>query len=189
MLEHKHTCLFYRSKDEVTEVAVPFLQSGLANHEFCLWVVPEIFSKEEAITALSRAVGPLEPYFQSGQLEIGTEMDYYLKSGTFTAYEMMEYWDEKEKEILSRGFTGISIVGDGGWGADEHWINLLCYEQDIDNTIDGRKIKAVCTYRIDCFDITKIIAIGHAHHTSLVKGPRQWNNFHPKDFRNVRMQS
>lgn len=182
MFEHKHTCLFYHSKEELIEIAVPFLQSGLANHEFCLWIIPPELPKEEALAALGKTVDALEKYLNQGQLEISSPLDFYLKSGTFIAFEMIDHWDKTEKEVVACGFNGISVVGDAGWGADEHWINLLCYEQGIENVIDRKKIKALCTYRLDCFDIIKIQAIGHSHHNALVKGPKQWNSFTPKDF-------
>ncbi|HOW35003.1 MAG TPA: MEDS domain-containing protein [Candidatus Omnitrophota bacterium] len=187
MVDHKHTCLFYRTKDELIEIAVPFLQSGLANHEFCLWTLPSLLSTDEAASALSQAVGSLEPYLDKGQLEISTAIDYYLKSRTFTAYEMIEHWREKEKEVAARGFAGISAIGDGGWGAEEYWINLLFYEHDIESIIDNSKMKAICTYQLNQFDITKINAIGRTHHAALAKSQDQWNIYSPKDFKDFAM--
>ncbi len=32
-----HVCLFYETKDDLLDTAIPFFKAGLESNEFCLW--------------------------------------------------------------------------------------------------------------------------------------------------------
>jgi len=170
----KHTCLFYNSKDELVEFLAPYFKTGLENNEFCVWVVPETFEAGDAKIALSKAVKNLDYYIEKGKMRIGTCGEYYLASGVFTAFKMLEYWAKMEKEVLDQGFDGMRVAGDGGWGLGEQWINLSYYEEEISNSIDKLRITAICTYPVDKLSLKQLFHIGKTHGLSFAKQMGEW---------------
>ena len=40
-----HLCLFYRNKQELLDILVPYFKAGLGNNEFCIWVTSEPLGK------------------------------------------------------------------------------------------------------------------------------------------------
>lgn len=33
-----HFCLFYKTKEDLCDILVPYFKAGLENNEFCMWV-------------------------------------------------------------------------------------------------------------------------------------------------------
>jgi len=63
-----HFCLFYETKEDVLDTLVAYCKAGLEDHEFCLWVVSEPVTVDEAERALRRAVPDLPRYLAHGSL-------------------------------------------------------------------------------------------------------------------------
>ncbi|WP_269849247.1 MEDS domain-containing protein [Methanosarcina horonobensis] len=49
-----HFCLFYRTKEDLIDVLVPYFKAGLDNNEFCIWIIPESLSLEETKKSLEK---------------------------------------------------------------------------------------------------------------------------------------
>ena len=49
-----HFCMFYETKADLLDTLIPYCKSGLEGDEFCLWVVAEPLTIEEATDALKR---------------------------------------------------------------------------------------------------------------------------------------
>jgi hypothetical protein len=99
-----HLCQFYASKEDLTDILVPYFKAGLENNEFCMWVTSEPLSSEEAKNALTTEVNNLDEYIAKGQIEILDYSCWYTKSGGFNAKEVLQGWVEKEKQALAAGF-------------------------------------------------------------------------------------
>src|SRR6266851_7162090 len=57
-----HFCLFYETKADVLDTLVSYCKAGLESQEFCLWVVSEPVTVDEAKHALNQAVPELDRY-------------------------------------------------------------------------------------------------------------------------------
>ena len=44
-----HLCQFYQTKEDLIGILVPFLRAGLKHNEFCVWVISDIVSMDDAI--------------------------------------------------------------------------------------------------------------------------------------------
>ena len=73
-----HFCLFYETKEDVLDTLVSYCKAGLEDHEFCLWVVAEPITVDEAGKALKRAVPDLDRYLADHSIEIVSAGDWYL---------------------------------------------------------------------------------------------------------------
>lgn len=61
-----HLCQFYKTKEDLLDILVPYFKAGLENNEFCMWVTSEPLHVEDAKTALGKVVKDLDHYFKKG---------------------------------------------------------------------------------------------------------------------------
>lgn len=106
-----HFCQFYRTKQDLLDVLVPYFQKGLENNEKCIWVTSEFLTTEEAITALKKAVPKLTKYFDNNQIEIFPYTEWYLVEGKFELKRMLNNWVNKHDEALRDGYEGLRVSG------------------------------------------------------------------------------
>src|SRR5712671_2323249 len=65
-----HFCLFYETKADLLETLVSYCKAGLESQEFCLWVVADPLTGEDARHALKRVVPDLDQYLADQSIEI-----------------------------------------------------------------------------------------------------------------------
>ena len=51
-----HFCFFYETKADLVDTVISYCKSGLENQEYCLWIVAEPVTVDEAREALQDAV-------------------------------------------------------------------------------------------------------------------------------------
>ena len=55
-----HLCQFYKTKQDLIDVLVPYFKAGLDNNEFCTWVTSEPLIAEEAERSLRKGLRNLD---------------------------------------------------------------------------------------------------------------------------------
>jgi hypothetical protein len=70
-----HFCLFYETKQDLLDTLISYCKSGLESEEYCLWIVAEPLTIEEARDALKGAVPDLDGYLARSRLEIAPARD------------------------------------------------------------------------------------------------------------------
>jgi len=65
-----HFCYFYETRQDLLDALVLFFKAGLENNEFCLWVVSQPLTVEEAKDALVKVVSDLDRHLAEGSLAI-----------------------------------------------------------------------------------------------------------------------
>jgi MEDS: MEthanogen/methylotroph, DcmR Sensory domain len=78
-----HFCLFYETRADLLETVVSYCKAGLENQEFCLWVVAEPLTEQDARQALERIIPDLDRYLADQSIEIVAAREWYLQGGTF----------------------------------------------------------------------------------------------------------
>ncbi len=63
-----HFCLFYETKQDLLDTLISYCKSGLEREEYCLWIVAEPLTIEEARAALKNAVPDLDRCFADSRL-------------------------------------------------------------------------------------------------------------------------
>jgi hypothetical protein len=102
-----HFCLFYETKDDLLDTTVSYFKSGLESHEFCVWVVSEPVTVDEARLALNRAVPDLDRYLADHSIDIVSARDWYLQGGTFDLKRVMDGWHDQLARALAMGYDGL----------------------------------------------------------------------------------
>ena len=57
-----HFCLFYETREDLLDTLIAYCKSGLGREEYCLWIVAEPLTIEEARDALKGEVPDLDQH-------------------------------------------------------------------------------------------------------------------------------
>ena len=164
-----HFCQFYRTKDDLTEVLIPYFKAGLGSNEFCLWITAEPLSAEEAEEALRKAVPDFDVYLKNGQIEIIPHNYWYAKEDILDSERALNGWVEKLSQAQENGYEGVRFSWNTSWLKKEDWGNFVDYERKTNDVVSNYRIISLCTYSLDAHDVTEAIAIAANHQFSLVK--------------------
>jgi PAS domain S-box-containing protein len=169
-----HFCQFYRTKEDLIDILVPYFKAGLENNEFCMWVTSEPLDVEDAKRALRKEVKNLDDYIKTGQIEILDYSQWYTKSGRFDADTVLQGWVEKKKRALKKGFDGLRLTGNTFWLEKRDWKDFTDYEAAINSVIGKYRMLAICTYSLDKCTASEIIDVVSNHQFALVKREGEW---------------
>jgi hypothetical protein len=142
--DHHHICHLYTNKCEQVDLAVAFLNDGLAEHEACL-LVCQPHAVEDWVVQLQANGIDVESQQRRRALEItagdrqrlGGELHSIVKANEVLAF------------IRTRmDFPGVRILADCGWGFDPPLPDdLLCHwEATLDLALHDLNVRAVCQY-------------------------------------------
>jgi len=169
-----HICQFYDTKEDLTDILIPYFKAGLESNEFCMWVTSQPMGVEEAKEALRRAVPDLDVYMEKGQIEIIPYTDWYVKEGIFDSDRVLNEWVEKLNQALVNGYDGLRLTGNISWLEEKDWNNFANYEEEIDRIVGNYRMIALCTYCLDRCNAKEIIDVVVNHQFSLIKKDGKW---------------
>ena len=169
-----HFCQFYQTKEDLTDILVPYFKAGLENNEFCMWVTSEPLGVEEAIESLRKVRPDIKEYLDKKQIEIIPYDEWYIEDGGFTSGRVLNGWVEKLDKALDRGYEGLRVTGNTFWLEKENWDDFVDYEEKLDKVIGRLQIMAVCTYPLENCDANEIIDVVNNHQFTLIKRGGDW---------------
>ena len=169
-----HICQFYQTKEDLTDILVPYFKEGLENNEFCLWVTSQPLEVEDAKGALRRVVPCLNVYLEKGQIEIISYTDWFLTEGAFDPERILSGWVEKLTYASYNGYDGVRLSGNTSWLEKENWDSFIKYKEQADNVIGNYQMIALCTYSLDKRNVAEIINLSVNHQFTLVKNEGKW---------------
>ena len=110
-----HICQFYDSKEDLTEILVPYFKAGLENNEFCLWITAQPLEAEAAKETVIGAVSDFESYLAKGQIEIISYTCLHVARHIYDSERVINYWIEKLNHALESGYSGLRFSGNISW--------------------------------------------------------------------------
>jgi len=170
-----HMCQFYKTKQDLLDVLVPYFTNGLKNNEFCVWVTSEFLNKEEATNAMQGAVPNFSEYLGNGQMEIFPYTEWYLQEGKFELQRVLDGWVGKHDNAIAAGYAGMRVTGNPFWiDNKKDWDDFAEYEAEINNVIDDYKLLVLCTYSLDKCKADEIIDVVTNHKFAMIKRSGKW---------------
>ena len=115
---HRHVCAFFNARDEEYRVFLPFIKEGLAHGEKAFHIVDPKLRRDhvERLAAAGVDVGAVE---KSGQLELRTWQEAYLRGGHFDQVAMLALIEEVLTEGKRRGFPLTRLVAHMEWALED----------------------------------------------------------------------
>ena len=169
-----HFCQFYQTKEDLTDILVPYFKAGLENNEFCMWVTSSPLDAEEAKKTLRRTIPDFDVYLEKGQIEIIPYTYWYVKEGVFNSERILNDWIEKLNQALASGFDGMRLSINPFWLEKGDFSDLVDYGNKVNSIISSYRMMALCTYSLDMHNVTEVIGIVANHQFTLFKKEGKW---------------
>src|SRR5258708_6894737 len=167
-----HFCLFYETKEDLLDTLVSYCRSGLENEEYCLWVVAEFFTVEEARDALKVAVPELDRHLANSNLELASARDWFGRGGMFEDERARHNWYERLARAGARGYRGVRATGDTTWLAKKDWNHWCDFEDGMNEVFRGlvsswpignQRLAMLCTYPLAGCGAPQILDVVRTH--------------------------
>ncbi len=169
-----HFCQFYQTKEDLTDILIPYFKTGLENNEFCFWVTSQTLEVEEAKEALRKAVPDIDVYLEKGQIEIIPYTQGYVNEGVFDSEKVINGWGKKLGQVLSSGYEGLRVAGASSWLKKEDREDFVDPEKKVAGNIGKRQVISLCPYSLDRCSAADIIDVAFNHQFSLIKREGKW---------------
>jgi DNA-binding CsgD family transcriptional regulator len=183
-----HICVFYQTKADLLDTAVPYFEVGLKNNEFCLWAVADPVTQADAKNALRRAIPDLDRHLAAGRIELLRGTEWYLEGDQFNLQRITGGWNEKLRDALANGYDGMRISGDAFWIATNHWKAFCEYEQELDRSLADRKMIVLCTYSLRASRAVDILDVARAHQFSMARRNGDWEFLETPELRHAKQE-
>src|SRR5437899_2176094 len=170
-----HFCLFYETRADLLETLVSYCKAGLENQEFCLWVVAEPLTGEDARHALRRAIPDFDRYLENGSIEMVQARDWYLQDGTFNRKRVIGGWNEKLARAAARGYAGVRVTGDTAWLEKRDWNDFGEYEESLNQAVANQRLTVLCTYPLAACGAAEILDVVRTHQFAVTKRRGSWD--------------
>jgi DNA-binding CsgD family transcriptional regulator len=169
-----HLCLFFETKQDLLETALPFFRAGLEDNEFCLWAVSEPLTVEDAKAALREGIPDFDEYLAAGSIEIISGTEWYLKDGQFKLKRVTGGWNEKLNTAMNDGYSGMRASGNAFWMNTKRWQTFVEYEQELDRALAGEPVLMLCTYAIPKSRAADLLDVVKAHEITVARRRGAW---------------
>lgn len=169
-----HFCQFYRTKQDLIDILVPYFKAGLENNEFCIWVTSSDLWEDEVREAMRRAMPDFDRYLEKGSIEIVPHTQWYLKDGIFDRHRVLRDWVKKHDAALQRGYDGLRLTGNTFWLEKALWKDFDEYENTVNSVIGNYRMIAICTYSLERCTASEVIDVVQSHQFALIKRENRW---------------
>ena len=159
----QHLACIYRNREEQFATVIPFIYAGLKNGEKCIYIADEN-TKDEIIQAF-KEVTDIDKYLKSGQLELLTKSEAYLKDGYFDPDRMIELLKQVQEKALKDGYKGLRVTGEMTWilttwpGVER----IIEYEAKLNYFFPESMCTALCQYNENKFKPEILLEVIHTH--------------------------
>jgi DNA-binding CsgD family transcriptional regulator len=169
-----HLCLFHQTKKDLLDTLVPYFKTGLEGNEFCVWAVSDPLTLEEARIALSQEIPALDQRLMAGDIELLPGHEWYLKEGQKDPKKIISAWHAKLRAALARGYEGMRISGNAFWLNTDYWNEFREYERELNQTLAGCELIALCTYPLDASKPADVLDVARAHGGTIARRKGHW---------------
>jgi signal transduction histidine kinase/FixJ family two-component response regulator len=170
-----HFCLFYETKEDLLDTLTSYCRSGLERGEYCLWIVADPLTIEEAKGALKREVPDIDRHLADSRMEMVRARDWFLKGGTFDGKSLTQDWYDKLARVSARGYPGMRVTGDTTWLSKKDWRHFCDYEDGLNEVIGNQRLAVLCTYPLTQCGAPQILDVVKTHQFVLARRHGNWD--------------
>jgi len=183
--ESRHVCAFFNSMDEGYRLLLPFIKDGFDCGDKAVHVVnPD--QRDDHLQRLAAAGIDTAAAQQSGQFELRTNTDVYLRDGRFDQDRMLAAFEQMASGNAKGGFPLSRIVCQMDWAAEGgvHVESLVEFESRVNHVWRRHDDAVICVYDLAHFGGSTVIDIMRTHPMIIIGGILQQNPFFvpPEEF-------
>jgi MEDS: MEthanogen/methylotroph, DcmR Sensory domain len=166
-----HVCAFYSGSPGRDEIVLPFLAEGIRAGDQCLCFL-DTAAPSEVLSQLALQVDVNSPV-ATGQLQVATPAESYLRTGRFVADEMIDYWGEAAAHAQRGGdFSFIRATGDLPLELSQpaERAEFVRYEARLNEVIPNYPQLILCLYDMERFGATVLMDALRTHRRVIADG-------------------
>jgi len=180
----RHVCAFFNSDDEEYRVLLPFIKDGFECGDKAVHVVNP-GQHQNHLQRLAAAGIDAAAAQRSGQFELRTNTETYLRDGHFDQDRMLEFFEQLASGNTN-SFPLSRIVCHMEWAADgrSHVDELVEFESRVNDVWRRHDDAVICTYDLANVGGETVIDIMRTHPMIIIGGILQHNPFFvpPEEF-------
>lgn len=172
----RHVCAFFHCKDEEHRTLIDFIKEGLAQHEKAAHFV-DGRSVDEHRTRLRGSGVDVDAAEASGQLQVATWDDAYLKDGCFDQDRQIGYLTSVLEQARAQGFGQTRLIAAMEWALEDKAgvEDIVEYESRLNYTLPKYPDPVICTYDLSRFSAGVAMDILRTHPMVILGGVLQEN--------------
>ena len=176
--EERHVCAFFNSVDEEYRVLLPFIKDGFECGDKAVHIVnPD--RRRDHLQRLAAVGIDTTAAQQSGQFELRTNTEEYLRDGRFDQDRMLELFEQLASGNAKGGFPLSRIVCHMDWAAEgrSYVDNLVEFESRVNDVWRRHDDAIICVYDLAKFGGDTVVDIMRTHPVIIIGGILQQNPF------------
>jgi MEDS: MEthanogen/methylotroph, DcmR Sensory domain len=176
--EVRHVCAFFNSEDEKYRVLLPFIKDGFECGDKAVHVVnPD--RRHDHLERLATAGINTRAVKESGQLDLRTNVETYLRDGRFDPDRMLEMFEQLVTDNVKEGFRLSRIVCHMDWAGDgrSHVEDLVEFESRVNDVWNRHDDAVICVYDLAKFGGDTVVDIMRTHPMIIIGSMLQQNPF------------
>jgi hypothetical protein len=176
--EVRHVCALFNSDDEEYRSLLPFIKDGFERGDKAIHIVnPD--QRGDHLQRLSAAGIETAAAQQSGQFDLRTNTETYIRDGCFDPDRMLEVFEQAASGNATSGFPLSRIICRMDWAAEgrTHLDNLIEFESRANDVWRRHEDAVICTYHLSKFSGDTVIDIMRTHPVVIIGGILQQNPF------------
>jgi hypothetical protein len=183
--ESRHVCAFFHNADEEYRVLLPFIKDGFECGDKAVHVVSPN-RRSDHLQRLAAVGIDSAAAEQSGQFELRTNTETYLRDGRFDQDRMLEAFEQLASGNTGEGFPLSRIVCQMDWAGDDrsYVADLIEFESRVNDVWRCHDDAVICVYDLAKFGGETVIDIIRTHPMIIIGGSLQQNPFFvpPEEF-------
>jgi hypothetical protein len=174
-----HACAFFHSRDEEYRVMMPFASEGIAYGEKCFHIV-DPGQQQERLAQLGASGIDLDRGRSTGQVEVRTWGEAYLREGRFDQYAMLALIEETLHRGRADGFPRTRLWANMDWALEDlpGCDDIVEYESRLNPILAHYEDVVVCTYDLSRFSAGVVVDVLRTHPMVLIGQVVQENPFY-----------
>lgn len=176
--EGRHACAFFNSDEEEYRVLLPFIKDGFECGDKAVHVVSpgrhRCHLRRLAAAGIDTAATQ-----QTGQFELRSNVDTYLRDGLFDQDRMLAAFEQLASENAKADFPLSRIVCHMEWAAEDRSYvdDLVEFESRVNNVWRHHDDAVICVYDLAKFGAGTVVDIMRTHPLVIVGGLLHQNPF------------
>lgn len=164
-----HFCVFHETQQDLLETLGPYFKAGLENNEFCVWIVPEPMTTNDAMDAVRQAVPDIDRHLAAENVELIPHGEWFFRGGSIDLQKTLDRFSEKCRRALSRGFAGMRLIGSPAW-LEKTDVKQFChFEKEIDDLIANERMIVLCSFPLSDSRASTMLDAARTHQFTLVR--------------------
>lgn len=175
--EARHVCAFFDSREEGYRVLLPFIDDGFRSGDKAVHIVNSD-ERSDHMRRLAEIGVDVDAAERSGQLEVRTNTDTYLRDGAFDKERMLEAFETMASGARS-AYRLSRIVCQMDWASENRTQidDLIEFESRVNRVWQHHDDVVICVYDLARFGGDMVVDMIRTHPVVVIGGVLHRNPF------------